>query len=238
MKWSELLSKRALSKGLALATHAICEQEKDELIYPPADCIFKALELTPPEEVKCIIVGQDPYHTPGAANGLAFSINPGRKIQPSLLNIFKELQSDLGYPIPENGDLTPWAKHGVLLLNTSLTVYDGHANSCASWGWDEFTGEVLSAAHRLPQPIVYILWGLYAQDLGRELMDSPVVTDTPGVYKENIRKKAYIMSSHPSPLSAARKCAGSQAFRGSKPFSTANNILTSWGGTPVDWRLL
>lgn len=120
------------------------------------------MSLTQPEDVKVCIVGQDPYHTPGAANGLAFSISPGSPIQPSLRNIFTELNSDLGIQIPQTGDLTPWAERGVLLLNTSLTVYEHKANSCVNWGWDKFTTEVLKAATKLPQPIVFMLWGANA----------------------------------------------------------------------------
>jgi uracil-DNA glycosylase len=207
-------------------------------LYPPQDQIFRALQLTKPEDVRVCIVGQDPYHTPGQANGLAFSIAPGNPLQPSLVNIFKELEEDVGIKKPEDGDLTKWAENGVLLLNTSLTVYEHQANSCAKWGWDKFTKSVLQAATKLPQPVVFLLWGANAQDLLNDLIScAAVYEDGKHIVKENLIKKAYVLSSHPSPFSATRPCRGTPAFRGSKPFSTANTLLTSMGGTPIDWSL-
>ena len=149
MKWSDILPEEIMQKGDRLAAYAdmlIASMD----IYPPSGQVFRALSLTPPDKLKCVIVGQDPYHSPGAANGLAFSINPGRNLQPSLENIFKEYHDDTGYPVPASGDLTPWAEHGVLLLNTSLTVQRGCPNSHADWGWSEFTGAVLEAAWKRP----------------------------------------------------------------------------------------
>lgn len=238
IKWSELLSEEALNLGIQLADFAQQERNNGKELFPPQDQIFRALNLTKPEAVKVCIVGQDPYHTPGQANGLAFSIAAGNPLQPSLVNIFKELESDCGIPRPQSGDLTKWAENGVLLLNTSLTMYKHQANSCANWGWDKFTKAVLQAATKLPQPIVFMLWGASAQDLAKDLYSSPVIYDGgQHIQRENLIKKAYILSSHPSPFSARKPCRGNPAFIGSKPFSTANNILISMGGEAVDWRL-
>lgn len=237
-KWSEILPQEALYLATELEAHAQEERDNDKKLYPPQDQIFRALQLTKPEDVRVCIVGQDPYHTPGQANGLAFSIAPGNPLQPSLVNIFKELEEDVGIKKPEDGDLTKWAENGVLLLNTSLTVYEHQANSCAKWGWDKFTKSVLQAATKLPQPVVFLLWGANAQDLLNDLIScAAVYEDGKHIVKENLIKKAYVLSSHPSPFSATRPCRGTPAFRGSKPFSTANTLLTSMGGTPIDWSL-
>lgn len=237
-KWSEILPQEALYLATELETHAQEERDNGKKLYPPQDQIFRALQLTKPEDVRVCIVGQDPYHTPGQANGLAFSIAPGNPLQPSLVNIFKELEEDVGIKKPEDGDLTKWAENGVLLLNTSLTVYEHQANSCAKWGWDKFTKSVLQAATKLPQPVVFLLWGANAQDLLNDLIScAAVYEDGKHIVKENLIKKAYVLSSHPSPFSATRPCRGTPAFRGSKPFSTANTLLTSMGGTPIDWSL-
>lgn len=237
-KWSEILPQEALYLATELEAHAQEERDNGKKLYPPQDQIFRALQLTKPEDVRVCIVGQDPYHTPGQANGLAFSIAPGNPLQPSLVNIFKELEEDVGIKKPEDGDLTKWAEHGVLLLNTSLTVYEHQANSCAKWGWDQFTKSVLQAATKLPQPVVFLLWGANAQDLLNDLIScAAVYEDGKHIVKENLIKKAYVLSSHPSPFSATRPCRGTPAFRGSKPFSTANTLLTNMGGTPIDWSL-
>lgn len=237
-KWSEILPQEALYLATELEAHAQEERDNGKKLYPPQDQIFRALQLTKPEDVRVCIVGQDPYHTPGQANGLAFSIAPGNPLQPSLVNIFKELEEDVGIKKPEDGDLTKWAENGVLLLNTSLTVYEHQANSCAKWGWDKFTKSVLQAATKLPQPVVFLLWGANAQDLLNDLIScAAVYEDGKHIVKENLIKKAYVLSSHPSPFSATRPCRGTPAFRGSKPFSTANTLLTNMGGTPIDWSL-
>ena len=237
-KWSEILPQEALYLATELEAHAQEERDNGKKLYPPQDQIFRALQLTKPEDVRVCIVGQDPYHTPGQANGLAFSIAPGNPLQPSLVNIFKELEEDVGIKKPEDGDLTKWAENGVLLLNTSLTVYEHQANSCAKWGWDKFTKSVLQAATKLPQPVVFLLWGANAQDLLNDLIScAAVYEDGKHIVKENLIKKAYVLSSHPSPFSATRPCRGTPAFRGSKPFSTTNTLLTSMGGTPIDWNL-
>ncbi len=183
-------------------------------------------------------MGQDPYHTPGQANGLAFSIAAGHSLQPSLVNIFKELNSDLGIPKPAEGDLTRWAEQGVLLLNATLTVYEHQANSHVGWGWNKFTKAILQAAHSLPQPIVFLLWGANAQDLLNDLITcAAVYHDNNHIVTEKLVKKAFVLSSHPSPFSFSKTCRGTPAFKGSKPFSTTNQLLINMGGTPIDWSL-
>lgn len=196
------------------------------------------MTLTPPDGLKICLVGQDPYHTPGQANGLAFSISPGHPLQPSLKNVFNELCSDIDCSYPKNGDLTPWAERGVLLLNTSLTVYEHQPNSHVNWGWKNFTKAVLQSATKLPQPIVFMLWGANAQDLLKDLISCAAVYEEGGqVVRENLIHKAYLLSSHPSPFSAGKPCRGAPSFKGSKPFSTANQLLINMGGEPVDWTL-
>ena len=238
MKWSELLTQEALDLSSVLEDRAQAERESGKIIYPPQDKIYRALTLTPPDKVKVCIVGQDPYHTPGAANGLAFSISDGCPIQPSLKNIFNELNRDIGCGIPVSGDLTPWAEKGVLLLNTTLTVYEHSANSHVGWGWNKFTKSILKAATKLPQPVVFLLWGAEAQKLLNDLLScAAIYEDGKHVVRENLIKKAYVLSSHPSPFSVKRACQGTPAFSGSGPFSTANRLLVEFGGTPVDWKL-
>jgi len=237
MKWSDIMPTEAVELGKQLAARAESERAQGAKIWPEQDKIFRALELTPPNKTRVVIVGQDPYHTPGVANGLAFSTAPGMPIPPSLKNIFKELASDIDIAEPTSGDLTSWAEHGVLLLNTSLTVYEHQANSCADWGWKDFTKAVLSAAVALPQPIVFILWGMNAQDLKDVLICSTVVEKPGGIIIMPYIKKAIIMSSHPSPFSVSRRCNGTPAFKGSQPFSKANHFLCENKGSPVLWEL-
>lgn len=237
MKWSEILPQEALDLSTQLEERALRERNEGKLIWPAQDQIFRALQLTAPEDVKVCIVGQDPYHTPGQANGLAFSVAPGHPLQPSLRNIYTELCNDIGCEYPPNGDLTPWAQKGVLLLNTSLTVYEHQANSHVSWGWNKFSKAVLQAATKLPQPIVFILWGANAQDFLKDLISCAAVHQEKHIIIERLVNKAYILSSHPSPFSASKPCRGMPAFKGSKPFSTANRLLEEMGGEPIIWNL-
>ena len=185
-------------------------------VFPPGRKIFAAFDATPFEAVKVVILGQDPYHDVGQANGLCFSVAPGVPFPPSLLNIFKEVQADTGAPIPADGDLTRWARQGVLLLNATLTVRDGHANSHAKCGWGEFTDEVIRLLSAREKPMVFILWGGNAR-AKKQLIDT--------------KKHFIVESAHPSPLSA------SYGFFGSKPFSKTNGYLKSIGETPIDWSL-
>ena len=187
---------------------------KTHTIYPPADDIFNAFHFTPLEQVKVVILGQDPYHEPGQAHGLCFSVQDDVPFPPSLVNIFKEIQSDLGKPIPATGNLTRWADQGVLLLNATLTVRAHQAGSHQNRGWETFTDAVI---HRLAQErshIVYLLWGAYALRKGA-FIDG--------------KKNLVLKSAHPSPLSAYR------GFFGNKHFSQANDYLVATGQTPIDW---
>jgi len=185
-------------------------------VYPPPAQRLAAFALCPPAQVKVVIVGQDPYHGPGQAHGLSFSVPRGVKIPPSLRNIFTELETDLGLQSPECGDLTAWARSGVLLLNTVLTVEAGAANSHQGWGWESFTDGVLQALSADSRPKVFILWGSFAA-AKRALI--------------NEQRHSVVTSSHPSPLSAYR------GFFGSKPFSQANRALQKAGREPVEWSL-
>lgn len=185
-------------------------------VFPNMYHIFEALELTPYEKVKVVILGQDPYHGPNQAHGLAFSVQPGVKIPPSLRNIYKEMESDLGIPPVDHGNLTSWAEQGVLLLNTVLTVRNGEAYSHRGKGWEEFTDAIIKKINERTDPVIFILWGKPAQ--AKEKM-----IDT--------SRHIIIKSPHPSPLSASR------GFFGSKPFSKANDALIALGKAPINWQL-
>lgn len=185
-------------------------------VYPPRDELFKAFELTPLDQVKVVILGQDPYHGPGQANGLAFSVHPFLPLPPSLRNIYHELENDLAVSCPNHGDLQTWADQGVLLLNTCLTVEAGKAHSHKKFGWENFTQFIIKEISRSQEHVVFILWGNHAQ-----------------TYKKYIdcQRHKVIESTHPSPLSAYR------GFFGSRPFSKANADLIEWGLTPIQWRI-
>lgn len=226
-RWSDILPEEMVRQGCELAARAQSERERGEVIYPAQENIFRALTLTPPEKVKVCIVGQDPYHEAGQATGLAFSVPKGVTIPPSLRNIFQELHTDLGCPVPASGDLSPWAERGVLLLNTALTVKEGSANSHAGWGWQDFTHSVFKACTQLPQPVVFILWGGSARAFIADLLISQMWE----------QKKACIWSSHPSPLGARKGSEAVPAFIGSRPFSKANTLLEQMGGAPINWSL-
>ena len=185
-------------------------------IYPPADDIFNALHLTPLSEVKVLILGQDPYHNAGQAHGLCFSVKPEVDIPPSLENIYKELESDLGCYIPDNGYLVKWAKQGVLMLNTVLTVRAHQANSHQGKGWEQFTDAIIQAVNAQERPIVYMLWGRPAQS------KIPMLTNP---------KHLILKAPHPSPLSAYR------GFFGCIHFSQANAFLEKNGIEPIDWQI-
>ncbi|MCR5001884.1 MAG: uracil-DNA glycosylase [Lachnospiraceae bacterium] len=189
---------------------------RSRTIYPPADDIFNAFTLTPLGEVKVLILGQDPYHEPGQAHGLSFSVKPGIDIPPSLVNIYKELHDDLGCYIPDNGYLEKWARQGVMLLNTVLTVRASAANSHKGIGWEEFTDAAIRILNEQDRPIVYMLWGRPAQT------KKPMLTN---------RKHLVLTAPHPSPLSAYR------GFFGCRHFSKANDFLEKNGIKPIDWQI-
>lgn len=193
------------------------EEYSTRVIYPPADDIFNALHLTPLKEVKVVILGQDPYHNEHQAHGLSFSVLPDqREIPPSLQNIYKELHDDLGCYIPDNGYLEKWARQGVLMLNTVLTVRAHQANSHQGHGWEQFTDAILEAVNQEDRPIVYLLWGRPAQS------KIPMLTNP---------KHLILKAPHPSPLSAYR------GFFGCRHFSQANAFLESHGVVPIDWQI-
>jgi len=196
------------------------EEAAGKAIYPPQGSRLRALELTPLDAVKVVILGQDPYHGPGQAMGLSFSVPGGVKHPPSLRNIFKELADDCGIAPPTSGDLTAWAERGVLLLNNSLTVEAGQAGSHAGRGWDAITDACVAAVAARAEPAVFILWGSHAQAKASRIAELNAPT-----------RHCVIRSPHPSPLSAHR------GFFGSKPFSRANAFLEKAGREPVDWRL-
>ena len=193
------------------------QEYSTRVIYPPADDIFNALHLTPLKDVKVLILGQDPYHNEHQAHGLSFSVLPDqREIPPSLQNIYKELQDDLGCYIPDNGYLEKWAKQGVLMLNTVLTVRAHQANSHQGKGWEQFTDAIIEAVNQQDRPIVYMLWGRPAQS------KIPMLTN---------RNHLILTAPHPSPLSAYR------GFFGCRHFSQANEFLQRSGVAPIDWQI-
>ncbi len=194
----------------------IQEEYQTRTIYPPADDIFNAFHFTPLEEVKVVILGQDPYHEPGQAHGLCFSVKPQVPIPPSLVNIYKELEDDLGCYIPNNGYLEKWARQGVLMLNTVLTVRAHQANSHKDLGWEQFTDAAIRVLAEQERPMVFVLWGKPAQRK-KEMIHNP--------------KHLILESPHPSPLSAYR------GFFGSRPFSRINAYLEQNGLEPIDWQI-
>jgi len=186
-----------------------------EQVFPPDDDVFAALRLTPPDEVRAVILGQDPYYRPGQASGLAFSVRAGVERPRSLINIVKELEADLGHPVPADATLEPWTRHGVLLLNTALTVREGRPNSHRRQ-WKTFTAAIVAMLAERPAPLVFLLWGENAKAAGQKIDRS---------------RHIVVKSAHPSPLSA-------KGFTGSAPFRRANSELTSRGLPPIDWDLV
>ncbi|MBI2603306.1 MAG: uracil-DNA glycosylase [Deltaproteobacteria bacterium] len=194
----------------------LAEKSSGKQIFPPGDEILQAFNLTPFANVKAVIIGQDPYHGPGQAHGLCFSVKPDVRVPPSLVNIYKELEDDLQIPPPSHGYLKAWAERGVLLLNAVLTVERNKPASHQNQGWEEFTDQAIKELNDRREHLVFILWGAYAQQKGRVI---------------DREKHLVIESSHPSPYSANR------GFLGSKPFSKTNHYLQSKGMVPIDWRL-
>lgn len=192
------------------------EKQAGKTIYPPGPMIFKALDSTPLSSVRVVILGQDPYHGPGQAHGLSFSVPPGVATPPSLLNIFKELQRDLGIPISAHGHLQHWADQGVLLLNSTLTVEEKNAGSHQGKGWEPFTDKIIRVLNHSCEGLVFLLWGAYAQKKGKEI---------------DRNKHLVLQSPHPSPLSAHR------GFIGNGHFSATNQWLHDHGKTPIEWAL-
>lgn len=214
--WDEVLKVIWNSEGFKKFYHIIENEYNTKTIYPPKDHIFNALKLTPYKNVKVVIVGQDPYHGAGEAMGLSFSVNKDIKIPPSLQNIYKELKDDLNIPIHQDGDLTKWAKEGVLLLNAVLTVEKDKPASHRNLGWEPLTDYIIKELNQKDEPVVFILWGNFAKEKAKYITN-------PNHY--------IITSPHPSPFSAR------SGFFGSKPFSKTNNYLIKKNIKPIDWDL-
>ncbi len=192
------------------------DERKHYTVFPPEPEVFSAMNLTPYENVNVLLLGQDPYHDDNQAHGLCFSVRPGIKPPPSLMNMFKELQSDVGFSLPNNGYLVPWAEQGILMLNAVLTVRAHLANSHKNRGWETFTDAVIRSVNAKESPVVFVLWGNYAQKK-QALIDTT--------------RHTIIQSTHPSPLSARN------GFFGSRPFSTINKMLCEAGKPEIDWQL-
>lgn len=214
--WNPVLRQEFAKPYWAELQQFVFDERQRATVYPPHDEVFASLHLTPYAEVKAVILGQDPYHGPDQAHGLCFSVRHGIRQPPSLQNIFKELEQDLGCSPPNHGNLEHWARQGVLLLNASLTVRRAQAASHQGKGWETFTDEVLKAVNQKPERVVFILWGASAR------RKKPLVDTS---------RHVIIESAHPSPLSA------SNGFFGSHPFSRANAALEEAGRTPIDWRI-
>lgn len=214
--WDEKLSLIWNSEGFKKFYNVVENEYNEKVVFPPKEDIFRALKLTPYDKVKVVIVGQDPYHGEREANGLSFSVHPGIKIPPSLQNIYKELHNDLGFSVPNNGDLTKWANEGVLMLNAILTVEKDKPASHHNLGWELFTDYVIKIINLKDEPVVFILWGNFAKE------KSALITNP---------KHFIISSPHPSPFSANR------GFFGSKPFSKTNDFLVRNRIKPIDWQL-
>lgn len=214
--WNALVGDQIALPYFATLRRFVAEQRRSNIVYPPADQVFRAFELTPVERLRVVLLGQDPYHGEGQACGLSFSVSGEQRLPPSLLNMFKELESDLGYARPRHGDLSVWATAGVLLLNTVLTVRAGAAHSHRGQGWERFTDTVIARLSSHASPKVFLLWG------GAAKKKSKLIDEC---------RHRILTSAHPSPLSAHR------GFMGSRPYSLVNDALRSLGREPVDWRL-
>lgn len=215
-KWDEVLAGEFDKDYYQNLRAFLIKEYRNKTIYPDMHDIFNALKATSYEDVKVVILGQDPYHEPGQAHGMAFSVKKGVKTPPSLVNIYKEIKDDLGYDIPGHGYLMKWAQDGVLLLNTCLTVQEHKANSHKGRGWEQFTDRVIMLLNEREKPIVFILWGANAKS------KQQLITG---------KQHLILTGAHPSPLSAYN------GFFGGKYFSRANAFLTENGEDPVDWRI-
>ena len=216
LQWHDLLSHELAQPYWTSLQDFVAAERQTATVYPPLGATFRAFALTAPLDVRVVILGQDPYHSQGQANGLCFSVTDGVKIPPSLRNIYKELQADCGIEPSSSGDLSAWARQGVLLLNATLTVRHDGAGTHQGHGWEVFTDVVVRALGSLTSPIVFVLWGAFARKK-KSLITQPQHT--------------IIESAHPSPLSAHN------GFLGSKPFSQINQALIASGSSPIDWRI-
>ena len=213
--WQDVLGGELDKPYFTQLTEFVEEERALHRVFPPREEVFAALDATPFDQVKVLILGQDPYHGEGQGHGLCFSVRPGVRVPPSLRNIYKEINDDLGHPVPDNGYLMPWARQGVLLLNAVLTVREGEANSHKGKGWEKFTDAAVQAANERDEPVVFVLWCAYAQKKGKHIDES---------------KHAVIKSGHPSPLSEKH-------FFGTRPFSKINAALKKFGAKEIDWQI-
>ncbi len=215
-KWKEILKEEFEKDYFKKLSQFLDDEYSEKNIFPPRGEIFSALNLTDYNDVKVLITGQDPYHEPGQAHGLAFSVKPGIAVPPSLQNMYKELKSDLGCYIPNNGYLVKWAKQGVMMLNTVLTVREGAANSHKNKGWEFFTDKIIEKLNERDEPVIFLLWGANAKEK-LSIIKNP---------------QHYVLTTtHPSPLSASR------GFMGCRHFSKTNKILANLGKEPIDWQI-
>ncbi|WP_261664959.1 uracil-DNA glycosylase [Deinococcus sp. Marseille-Q6407] len=213
--WGEVLHDAVRRPEFRRLLEFVERERQSHTVYPPREDVFTALQLTPYRDAKVLILGQDPYHGAGQAQGLAFSVRRGVRVPPSLRNIYRELQEDVGVKPPKHGNLAAWAERGVLLLNAVLTVREGEPNSHAGQGWEDFTDAVIRALNDKEERVVFVLWGAYARKK-KKLVTAP--------------QHVVIESGHPSPLSVRH-------FAGTRPFSAVNRALEEAGETPVDWSL-
>ncbi|OKP99129.1 uracil-DNA glycosylase [Paenibacillus sp. P46E] len=214
--WDEILQEETQKTYFQELRYGLAREYKEYTVYPPKDELFSALKLTPYSRTRVVILGQDPYHGAGQAHGLSFSVKPGVRIPPSLRNIYTELHSDMGVPVPNHGSLLHWAEEGVLMLNAVLTVREGQPNSHKGLGWETFTDAVMEKLNERQEPMVFILWGSHAQQKGAYIDPS---------------RHLVLKSPHPSPFSAHR------GFLGSRPFSQANKYLESKGLQGINWSI-
>ena len=214
--WLEKIGQEFNKSYYAQLYNFVKQEYAEHVVFPPSEDIFNALHYTPYGKVKCVILGQDPYHNFNQAHGLCFSVLPGNPAPPSLVNIYKELNADLGLKVPNNGYLRKWADEGVLMLNTVLTVRAHEANSHQGKGWEKFTDAIIRAVNEIDRPVVFLLWGRPAQKKA-ELLNNP--------------KHLILTAAHPSPLSAYN------GFFGCRHFSKANEFLAVHGETPIDWQI-
>ena len=213
--WRPVLADELAKPYYAELTAYVDAERKEHQVFPPDDEVFAALEATPYQDVRVFVVGQDPYHDDNQAHGMCFSVRPEVRIPPSLRNIYKEMNADIGLPIPDNGYLMPWATQGVLLLNTVLTVRAHEAASHKGRGWEKFTDAVIKAVNDRDEPVVFVLWGGHAKKKA-SLIDAS--------------RHTIVQGAHPSPLSA-------KLFHGSKPFSQIDAALEKMGHKPIDWTI-
>lgn len=214
--WDEVLQEEIQKPYFQELRYTMAREYKQHTVFPPKELLFSALRLTPYKDTKVVILGQDPYHGPGQAHGLSFSVKPGVRIPPSLQNIYKELEGDVGALPPSHGSLLHWAEQGVLMLNAVLSVRQGQPNSHKGIGWEQFTDAIVGKLNERETPMVFILWGSHAQAKGAFLDRS---------------KHKVIQSPHPSPFSAHR------GFLGSRPFSQANLFLQNHHISPIEWAI-